>query len=90
MKTHLSPDQIESLGAELDAIRAEVVADLGERDAAHIRGMVRLARWNAIAGRGLLMFGIGPVSWAAGASAPSPSARPTACRPRCATPPIAS
>jgi len=69
MKTHLSPEQIESLGAELDAIRAEVAADLGERDAAHIRGMVRLARWNAIAGRGLLMFGIGPVSWAAGTSA---------------------
>jgi fatty acid desaturase len=69
MKTHLSPEQIESLAAELDAIRAEVVADLGERDAAHIRSMVRLARWNAIAGRGLLMFGVTPVSWVAGVSA---------------------
>lgn len=69
MKTHLSPAQIESLGAELDAIRAEVLADLGERDAAYIRGMVRFARWNAIAGRSLLMFGVTPVSWAAGVSA---------------------
>jgi linoleoyl-CoA desaturase len=69
MNTHLSPEQIDTLAAELDAIRAEVVADLGERDATYIRGMVRLARWNAIAGRGLLMFGITPVSWVAGVSA---------------------
>ena len=69
MKTHLTPEQIDALAAELDALRAEVAADLGERDAAHIRTMVRLARWNAIAGRGLLMFGITPVSWVAGVSA---------------------
>jgi fatty acid desaturase len=69
MKTHLSPEQIDALAAELDAIRADVIADLGERDAAHIRGIVRLARWNAIAGRGLLMFGVTPVSWVAGTSA---------------------
>ena len=31
--------------------------------------IVRLARWNAIAGRGLLMFGFTPISWTAGASA---------------------
>jgi linoleoyl-CoA desaturase len=69
MKTHLSHEQIDALEAELDAIRAEVVADLGERDAAHIRGIVRVARWNAIAGRSLLMFGFTPISWLAGMSA---------------------
>jgi len=69
MKTHLSREQIDALAVELDAIRAEVVADLGERDAAHIRGVVRLARGSAIAGRGLLMFGVTPLSWLAGASA---------------------
>ena len=69
MKTHLSPEQIDALEAELDALRAEVVADLGERDAKYIRGIVRVARWNAIAGRSLLMFGFTPISWLAGTSA---------------------
>jgi linoleoyl-CoA desaturase len=69
MKTHLSREQLDALEAELDAIRAEVVADLGERDAVHIRGIVRVARWNAIAGRSLLMFGFTPISWLAGVSA---------------------
>jgi len=69
MKTHLTREQIEDLGAELDALRAEVTEDLGARDAEHIRAIVRLARWNAIAGRGLLMFGFTPISWTAGVSA---------------------
>jgi fatty acid desaturase len=69
MKTHLTPEQLHALAAELDALRAEVLADLGERDAEYIRGMVRLARASALAGRGLLMFGITPVSWVAGTSA---------------------
>jgi linoleoyl-CoA desaturase len=69
MKTHLTREQTNVLEAELDAIRSEVTADLGERDAAHIRGIVRVARWNAIAGRSLLMFGITPISWFAGVSA---------------------
>jgi hypothetical protein len=30
---HLTDEQVEALGAELDAIRAEVVASLGEADA---------------------------------------------------------
>jgi linoleoyl-CoA desaturase len=62
----LSRQQIEAFGAELDAIRNEVAADLGERDAAHIRGIVRGARTSAILGRSLLMFGFGPVSWTLG------------------------
>ena len=69
MKTHLSPEQLDALEAELDALRAEVVADLGERDAKYIRGIVRVARWNAIAGRSLLMFGVTPITWLAGTSA---------------------
>ena len=69
MNPQLSPERLDALAAELDALRAEVLADLGERDAAYIRGVVRLARTSAIAGRGLLMFGITPVSWLAGTSA---------------------
>jgi fatty acid desaturase len=73
MKTNTVPNlsrkQIDALQAELDAIRNDVVADLGERDAQHIRRMVRLARANAIAGRSLLHFGFGPLSFVAGTTA---------------------
>ena len=34
----LTPEQIESFGEELDAIRQRVLADRGERDANYIRG----------------------------------------------------
>jgi fatty acid desaturase len=68
MQANLSREQLDTLQTKLDAIRAEVVADLGERDAAYIRGIVRVARWNAIAGRSLLMFGFTPISWLAGVS----------------------
>jgi NADPH-dependent stearoyl-CoA 9-desaturase len=68
-RMHLTTEQIESLGTELDALRNEVVADLGERDAQHIRRIVRLARTSAITGRSLLMFGIDPISWTLGVGA---------------------
>ncbi len=55
-----------AFAAELDALRQRVQADVGERDARHIRRMIRLSQGSAIAGRGLLMFGIGPFSWIAG------------------------
>lgn len=60
---HLSREQIDEIGRELDALRAEVLDDLGEEDARHIRGVVRLARDAAIAGRSLLMFGFTPASF---------------------------
>ncbi len=65
----LTREETEALGAELDAIRAEIVADLGERDAHHIRRIVRLTRGSAIVGRSLLMFGFTPVSWVLGTGA---------------------
>ena len=34
---HLSAEDIEAIGRELDAIRDEIVASRGERDAAYIR-----------------------------------------------------
>ena len=62
----LSRTDIDAIGTELDAIRDEILADLGERDAEHIRSVVRLARTSAIAGRTLLAFGFTPVSFGAG------------------------
>lgn len=62
----LSEAQLAELAAELDALRAEQVAEYGERDARHIQRMVRRAQGSAIAGRSLLMFGWDPISWVIG------------------------
>jgi linoleoyl-CoA desaturase len=63
---HLTAEQVDAIAQELDALRDEVLGDLGDRDAAHIRNIVRLARTSAIAGRTLLAFGFTPVSFALG------------------------
>jgi NADPH-dependent stearoyl-CoA 9-desaturase len=65
----LTPEQIESFGEELDAIRERVVADLGERDAGYIRKVIRAQRGLEVAGRGLLFAGFLPPAWLAGVSA---------------------
>jgi fatty acid desaturase len=65
----LAPDQLEAFGREMDAIRAEVLADLGERDATYIRRMIRVQRGLEIAGRGLLFAGFLPPAWIAGVAA---------------------
>jgi linoleoyl-CoA desaturase len=62
----LTSEEVEAFGAELDALRAEVISDLGESDAAHIRGMIRLQRRSEAAGRALLAFGFDPFSFVAG------------------------
>lgn len=64
--THLSAEQVEEFGRELDAIRARVTADLGERDARYIRRMVRIQRGLAIAGRAMIFAWAIPPVWALG------------------------
>ena len=44
MKPHLTPQQLEEFGNEMDALRQRVLADLGEDDAAYIREVVRRQR----------------------------------------------
>src|SRR5688572_14637099 len=65
----LPPEQIEAFGRELEEIRREVLADLGARDVAHIRRVIRAVRAAELAGRVLLHVGIDPVSFAVGAAA---------------------
>jgi len=65
----LTRAQVDAIQVELDQVRQEVLADLGERDASYIRGVVRIARLSAVGGRTLLMFGIGPVTWVLGVGA---------------------
>lgn len=62
----LSRAQIDALQTELDAIHDELQADIGERDARYIRRVIRFATWCSITGRGLLMFGHDPFSFAGG------------------------
>ncbi len=66
---HLTDEQYEEIGRELDALRERMLAGLGAEDAEHIRRIVRLARTSAIAGRALLMFGVTPVSFGLGVAA---------------------
>ena len=65
-KMQLSPEQLTAFGDELDALRADTVAQLGERDAAHIRSVLKRSQLLAATGRTLLMFGFDPVSWLIG------------------------
>jgi fatty acid desaturase len=66
---HLTPEQLEAFGEELDAIRARVVADLGERDAAYIEKVIRVQRGLELTGRGLLFASFLPPAWVAGTAA---------------------
>ncbi|HEV7586152.1 MAG TPA: acyl-CoA desaturase [Solirubrobacteraceae bacterium] len=52
---HLSREQIEELGRELDALHQEVYADLGERDARYIRSIIAFHRGLALGSRVLLI-----------------------------------
>jgi len=72
MKTqskNLTPQEADAFGRELDTLRQEVVADLGERDVAHIRRIIRTANRSEAVGRLLLHFGFGPMSFALGTTA---------------------
>lgn len=53
---HLSPDDIEAIGAELDALRDEVLASRGEADARYIRKVIRTQRALEMASRAVLLF----------------------------------
>ncbi|MGH3346995.1 MAG: fatty acid desaturase family protein [Nocardioides sp.] len=55
----LTPDQLETFGEELDAIRQRVIADLGEVDATYIRNVVKRQRQLEVAGR--VMFYLPPL-----------------------------
>ncbi len=62
----LTPSQLEAFGRELDAIRARVMADVGERDATYLRRVIKFQRRAELAGRALLFAGWLPPAWLAG------------------------
>ncbi len=65
----LTPEQLEQLGRELDALHEEVFADLGERDARYIRSTIRFHRQLVIAARLLLLRSDKRPLWLAGTAA---------------------
>jgi fatty acid desaturase len=65
----LTSDEAAALGRELDELRQEVVASLGERDVDHIRRVIRTARYSEAAGRLLLHLGVDPLTFAVGTAA---------------------
>ena len=63
---HLSDEDIEQIGKELDAIRAEVIAERGESDAAYIRKVIDVQRKLELGSRAVLLGSIFPPLWIAG------------------------
>ena len=64
----LSTAELARFGAELDALHARTMADVGEVDARYIRNIVKAVRYSEVAGRGLLYASIFPPAWFAGTS----------------------
>ncbi|QLY30357.1 fatty acid desaturase family protein [Nocardia huaxiensis] len=65
----LSIEQVEEIGRELDALRARITAELGDRDREYIYSVIKAQRGFEIAGRGLLYLGFLPPFWLAGVAA---------------------
>ncbi|MET8835428.1 acyl-CoA desaturase [Micromonospora sp. NPDC004540] len=63
---HLSAEDIEIIGKELDAIRDRVIADRGERDARYIRKVIKTQRTLEISSRAVLLFSLFPPAWIVG------------------------
>jgi linoleoyl-CoA desaturase len=64
----LTPEQIEELGKEFDALHQEVKDSLGDRDARYIRSIIALQRRLALIGRAELFFSRWRIPWVIGAS----------------------
>jgi fatty acid desaturase len=65
----LSPEQLDAIGEEFDAIRDRVMAGLGERDRRYIESMIAMHRRLAILGRVLLLASRRRSAWVAGTAA---------------------
>src|SRR3712207_4664106 len=63
---HLTDEDIENLGRELDAIRDQVLASRGERDAHYIRTVIRTQRTLEAASRLVLLAAKFPPAFVVG------------------------
>src|SRR3954470_1404742 len=63
---HLTPEDIEAIGTELDEVRQSVLDSRGERDAAYIRRVIDLQRKLEVSGRLLLLGSKHRPAWVLG------------------------
>ena len=63
---HLTAEEIEALGAELDALRQEVLDSRGAADAAYIRKVLKWQRGLEMGSRAVLLFSLFPPAWFVG------------------------
>ncbi|GAA0566620.1 acyl-CoA desaturase [Paractinoplanes ferrugineus] len=63
---HLTPEDIERIGVELDALRDEVMGSRGESDAKYIRKVIAWQRGLELSSRGILLFSLFPPAWLVG------------------------
>jgi NADPH-dependent stearoyl-CoA 9-desaturase len=63
---HLTPEDIEQIGVELDAIRQEVIDSRGAADADYIRKVIGTQRKLEVGSRAVLLFSIFPPAWLVG------------------------
>jgi len=63
---HLTTEDIEQLGRELDAIRQEVLDSRGARDAAYIRKVIKVQRSLELGSRAVLLASLFPPAWILG------------------------
>jgi len=61
--THLTAENIEAIGVELDAIRERILESRGERDAAYIRRVITVQRALELGGRAILLFSTKRSTW---------------------------
>jgi len=66
LRHHLTPEQVEELGAALDAIRLRILTELGQEDVDYIRNVIRWQRGLEVAGRGMLQLALLPPFWLGG------------------------
>lgn len=64
--SHLSAEDVEELGRQLDAIRDQVLTSRGERDADYIRRVIDVQRTLELSSRMVLLFSLFPPAWLAG------------------------
>jgi NADPH-dependent stearoyl-CoA 9-desaturase len=65
----LTAEQADAFGAEMDALRQRLVADLGTEDARYIRTVITVQRRLEVLGRSLLFAGFLPPAWLGGVAA---------------------
>jgi fatty acid desaturase len=63
---HLTPEDIEQIGIELDAIRQDVLDSRGASDAAYIRRMITTQRSLELGSRAVLLASVFPPAWLLG------------------------